>query len=227
MRLRHSLAAGLPAVFLLFALNFTLFLWGESEEGASFRDLDSALQRQLLIASIRQRLQDVHREMTLRSEVPGGGAGARSPEDSAWLRNQLDTVRRDVAEARSLSSPEAVGDLHQVTRTFEDLARSWTIAHERLGVDDAGAITELSLHAEPLAATVLGPLMREWETRERARAVAARASLRGVRRLVFQVTVATFTLSCVVALGILAALARSLAAAGDGDSGAWLRRRPR
>lgn len=207
--------AGLTVLSALFAVNFALFLWGESERNDGLRELDAALQRQLLIASIRQRLQDVHREMTLRGEIQAGG---RNPDESAWLRNQIEAVRREIAQARALSRPDSVGDLHDVRRTFEDLAQSWTVAYERLGVDDAGAITELSLHAEPLAATVLGPLMREWENRERARAEAARGTLAGVRRVVYRVTLTIFAVSSLIAIGVVAGLWRSFARTPEGDA---------
>lgn len=197
MSIRRHLAVGLSSILLLFALNLGVSLWGNVERDAGLAELRQALSRQIVIASIRQRLNDLQKEIALLSQVYGEASPARSgPEELARLQSRLDAVRKDVAEARRLSPSEPVGEF---PKFFEELALSWRAVYENLGVDNTRAIKELSIRAEPLAQMVIGGLLREWESREKARVERARADLDAVETVVRRTAVSIFVVTALLA----------------------------
>lgn len=208
MSIRRRLAVCFTAIALLFPLNLGVYFWSNGERDASLRQLSQSLGRQLLIASIRQGLNDLQKEMALLGQVYGESvAGQPAPEETARLQARLDAVRRDIAEARRLSPGEPLGDFPNF---FEELAISWKTVHESLGFDNARAIKELSIRAEPLAQTVIGGLLREWEAREKSRVEMARSNLEEVETLVRRTTVSIFLVSTLLALSLVYGAWRSV-----------------
>lgn len=210
MSWRTRLGLGFLSIFILFAGNLGVYIWGNRERSASLEILRRAVSRQLLIASIKQRLNDLQKQIALLSGIYAeSGPSRASPEEVRRFQSQLDLVKREIGETRRLAVlPAARSVVDQFARTYDELARSWRTVHENLGADNATAITELSLRAEPLSQQVLVKLLPGWESQEQARVETARRDFSQVERLTNRVTVSIFFISILLAAGVAYTVSR-------------------
>jgi diguanylate cyclase (GGDEF)-like protein len=192
----HSrLFVALLAIVVFFALNLGTHLWSNRSRSAALAELRSAIDRQLLLASLERRLSDAHREIALLTGLLAEhGPGELGPEAQAAFASRLDLIAGELERARTIPGGPTRTEA-RFNAVFRDLRSSWMRAYASFGVDDSNAIAELALRSDRLSNDLLTRLLPQWETEERWRVQNASAHLRRISDLTNHVSILFFILS--------------------------------
>ncbi|MBI3597711.1 MAG: HAMP domain-containing protein [Nitrospirae bacterium] len=229
MTIRRRLTFSFLAILVLFGLNLVIHFWSDQQRSATVETLRRAIARQILIASIKQDLHDLQRQVALLSQVPveatSSGAG---PDEITRFNNQLEPIRQQIEELRDLSDFEARNKVASLEKTYQELSASWRIFYENFGANQAKAVTELAMHAEPLSQRVVHELVPQLEEDEKRRVEVASGNFYGVASLTGRITLLIFIFSTLLAIAVaflvsrhltlgLGELKRGAALIGNGD----------
>ncbi len=119
----------------------------------------------------------------------------------AQFAAQLDAVGEDVSTMVSLSDSEVTDQLIEFESTFSDLRVSWLIFYENFGVDQATAIVELVVRAEPLSQQIAQEI-DQFQIDEQVRVEAASSNFYEIAALTDQIAIGIFISSILVAIAI-------------------------
>lgn len=208
MRMRTRLLAALLTLLIFFALNLAVNVWGDRARARSLLNLQHGIERQLLIADIRERMREARREMALLTGVFGREeAEPVDPEARDAFVARLEQTGAQLDRVRAVPG-SATPTANRVTLVWRDLRASWLRAYRSFGGDSEGAIRELALVAEPLREEIFGQLLPQWEREERRRAQATTLDLRRVSTLTEQVELLFFVLSAMVVILVAFSVSR-------------------
>jgi len=229
MTIRRRLTLSFLLVLALTGLNLVVFFWSSGKRQETVEELRRAGSRQVVISSIRENLNDVQKQVTLLSQVlPEAARSGAEPEDIARFSSRLDGISAGIQQLRALSKPAERGRVEAFEGVYRELAASWRLFYENLGVHQSKAITELVTRSEPLSRRLVQELLPELQSGERQLVEAASENFYTVARLTARITVVIFVLSAVVAAAVAFRLSRYLvrrlsqleqgaARIGDGD----------
>jgi diguanylate cyclase (GGDEF)-like protein/PAS domain S-box-containing protein len=208
--MQTRLIGAVLAILIFFSLNLGIHDWGSRSRAESLEDLQNAIERQLLIASLERRLSEARREIALLVGILGGqGPGPASPKARSAFAARLDQIGAEVARVRAVPG-SATRTADRFAVAWQDLHISWLRAYESFGIDNKRAIAELSLRADPLSREMLTRLLPQWEREERQRAQDASLELRQVSDLTDQVEILFFVLSTLVVALVATSVSRFL-----------------
>jgi diguanylate cyclase (GGDEF)-like protein/PAS domain S-box-containing protein len=210
MTMQTRLLGALLAILLFFSLNVGVHLWGERSREESLEELQSGIERQLLIASIERRLSEAHREIALLVGVLSGqGPGPVSPELRAELAARLERIGAEIDRVRAVPG-SATQPAQRVAEAWRSLSASWAKAYESFGADNERAIEELALRADPLSREILTRLLPQWQREETRRTRNAGLDLHRISDLTGQVEILFFVLSTVLMTLVASSASRFL-----------------
>jgi len=157
MTIQRRLSLSFLIILMLFAVNLVIYFWGNQRRLSTVEGLRSALSRQALIAVLNQNLNNIQKQITLLSQVAteSSASTGADPTDVAEFNKQLKKVEQDINELHSLSEPDTKANIAAFAEAYQQLSTSWRVFYENFGVDQAKAITELVVRAEPLAQEVI------------------------------------------------------------------------
>src|SRR5690349_9082646 len=169
MTTRTRLLGALLTLLVFFSLNLGVHFWGDRARTASLAELQSGIERQLLISAIERRMVEAHREISLQAGVLARqGPAPVSPEDRAAFSARLERIGAGIDRVRTTPGG-ATPTANRLAGAWRDLRASWLRAYGSFGVDEERAIAELSLRSDPLSREILA-LLPQWEGEERQRA---------------------------------------------------------
>ena len=210
MTIRRRLVLSFLAILALFGLNLLIYFWSSQTRSATVEDLRRAIARQILVASIKQNLNDRQKQVALLSQVMAeaemSGVG---PDAIAQFKGQVEATGQQIQELRELSDPAVRIDIESFAKAYQELGASWEIFYENLGIHQTKAIMELATHADPLSQQVMQQLELLQED-EKRRVEAASANFYEVARLTDRMTLLIFALSTIVAIAVAYQIARYL-----------------
>ena len=202
MTIRRQLALSYMGILLLLGCNLLTSLWSDTKREAAFEDLRRAISRQTLISSIQQQLGDKQKQDMLLNQITGEGAqSAPSSEDIDEFNRPLDAISQEIQQIAALTTGDDKASIESFHRVFEELSASWRSYYQHLG--QTRAITEMVMHAEPLARTVMQDLLPHLQEAEKNRQAASTAHFHEVTTLLGHITIVVFVLSGILA-GVLA-----------------------
>lgn len=152
MTIRARLILAFSTILALFAVTQTIQVASDRERTQTIRDLERALQREVLIGNIRQRIADQQRQVALLSQVeaePG-----RAPEGRDLVTAEMDRVTSDIRRLLALSDPADKAAVKDLQDTYAKLSDAWGRFYDYLGVDAAWA-TAFQVRAEPFGRHIL------------------------------------------------------------------------
>ena len=212
MTIRRRLALSFLAILLLFGLNLVIYFWSNQKRSASVEALRRAISRQILVASIDQNLGNLRKQVSLLSEVMvEAAATGAGPDQILQFNTQLETIGKQIQELQDLSDSEARREVESFAKTWQELGVSWRIFYLNFGVNQAKAITELAMRADPLSQRVGQQLLPQLQENEQQRVEAARAQFYRVARLMDRITILIFAISTIVAIAVAYLISRYLA----------------
>lgn len=215
MTIRRKLSLAFAVILILFGVNLAMYFWGAAERDRAVHTLSRALTRVGLIASMHQKLDDLHKQITILSGISiGAGAAAASPQEIGQFTTQLHGVAAQVGQLRALADdPAERAAVQSFGATFAQLSQSWVRYYRDFGVHQDLAVIELALHGDPLSAELFQRRLPELVRGEQARVAQAKANFARATRLTGRVSVGLFLLTLLAAFWIALRVWRDVATA--------------
>jgi len=229
MSIRRRLTLSYIAILALLAVNLLVYFWGDRKRQATVVELRRAINRQILISSVKEKLSEYEKQVTLLSQLTAdANSGGASPGEIAAFNHRLEGVGAQLREMSALSDADGRGMVDNFSASFRDLSASWRIFYENFGRNQSRAITEEVTRSEPLGQKVLKELLPELQQHQTASVEAASARFYDAARTTDRITVLIFFasvgLAATLALMVSRRLTRGLAilktgadALGEGD----------
>ena len=200
MTIRRRLAFSFLAILILFGLNLVIYFWSSYKRNASVEDLRQAISRQILVASIKQQLNDIQKQIALLSQITAEGAtGGGDPQQMAQFNAQIDSIAGEIRELKEISNPEEKPKIEAFEKDFKSLGDSWRIFYWNFGSNTVKAITELALRGDPMGQRVIQQLVPQLQEDEAVRVDRSSASFYEVANLTNRMTILIFVLSTIIA----------------------------
>lgn len=188
-----------------------IHFWSDQKRSDTLQTLQKAISRQILIASIKQNLNDIQKHVALLSGViVEAGAGGAGPDEIARFNNQIRVVSKQIQELEGLSGPGGETIVKSLQESYRELGPSWKIFYENFGVHQAKAITELAIRADPLSQRMIHQLIPQLEEDEKRRVRLASANHSEVTALVKRMTIFIFAFSTLLAVLVSYLVSRRL-----------------
>jgi signal transduction histidine kinase len=204
MTIRRRLIFSFSAILLLLGLNLIIYFWSDLRRQSAFEEVRRAIEIENHFSSVERQLNDFHKQVTLLSPIGIDPARDRaSTEEIAQFNSALDAMRREIEQIRTQNGTTNAASFEEFALAAQQLSTSWRIFFTSLGRDQARAITEVVLHSEPLAETVMQHMLPKLQQDEKDRVAAAGTHFYDVARFTDRVTVLIFLTSGVLA-GLLA-----------------------
>jgi serine phosphatase RsbU (regulator of sigma subunit) len=172
--------------------------------------LDRTLKRRVILATVRQDLDNLHKQVALLSELEA--ETTQTPLDPAARQlfdEQLNNVSRQIGSLRSLSESDDTAAISEVQSNYAALSHAWKSFYDYLGVEQAWAVASAA-KADPLSFRLQTQLLPQMEEIEKDRVGKAEASFARVERLTNRVSSTTFVISIFFAVGVALLLSRSI-----------------
>lgn len=209
MTIRRRLTLCFLAIILLFGMNLVIYFWGNQKRQDTVNDLRTAINRQILLYSVSQRLGDMQKQVALLAPIAESGSVLGKVE-RAQFKNSLDTVERALRDIEEDADPQERKQVQAVEKAFQELNASWRIFFDNFGKNYTKAITELSVRGDPLSQQVVQELLPQLKETERIRVDAAVNTFDRVAQLTDRFTILIFIISAAVAVGLTFLLSRYL-----------------
>jgi signal transduction histidine kinase len=211
MTIRKRLSLSFLVILALFALNLVIYFWGNQRRDTTVERLRRAISRQALISALNQNLNDIQKQVTLVTQITtDSAAAAADPAEIGRFGEQLKKIQTEIEELRGLAEPETLANINAFEEAYKKLGASWRVFYENFGANQAKAITELAVRAEPLTQEVIGKRLPQLQTDENARVEAASVNFYEVAQLTDRTTILIFSVSVVVAIGVAVSMSRQL-----------------
>jgi signal transduction histidine kinase/DNA-binding response OmpR family regulator len=161
MTIRRRLSVSYLAILALLGANLILYFWSDWQRKGMFEDVRRAIGRQSLINAIETELHDIQRQMALMGQIGGDGTGGAAPSEDeiSQFNTRLDTLGAAMQELRSQTTGEGAATVETFGSSVGDLIGSWRVFYANVGRDQAKAITEMVVRAEPLGRKVVDQLL--------------------------------------------------------------------
>jgi signal transduction histidine kinase len=227
MTIRTRLTLAFLAILFLFSASVFVYFFGDAQREQSVEVLRDAIDRQVLLASIVQELQDTQRQVTLLGQIATEASPA-APDDVARFEARIDGIKAQVERLRTMGNATSSRQLDELGAVFDNLSASWKTFYRDLGVRHANAITELAVRAEPLGQDLTERILPKLQAAEKVSVERASAAFYATARLTRRITVAIFLIGILVAVAVawivskrlsggLSRLKTGAAAIGSGD----------
>jgi class 3 adenylate cyclase len=198
--IRRRLALAFVAVLVLMGVNQVIFMWSSRLRTQTVQTLDRALTRQVIISNVQREVDNLHKEVTLLSQVEEG-AGADA-EARALFNAKVDRVALQIKQLRELADPLDAERIYDIDQTYSQLAVGWKSFYQYLGASQGLMLAEL-VRADPLSQRLLMTAFPRLETDQQARVEEAKAESARVAARTDSLSLGIFGLSTLLA-GILA-----------------------
>src|SRR4051812_29057666 len=183
MTIRRRLALSYAVLLLLGAANLALYLGTSRLRTRSMHTLDRALRRELLLTSIRQEVDDLHKQVTLLSEMdfdPSEVAGMSQGRD--LFLQKMRGVSGLLAELKSLAEPADVPSFAAAQKQYADLTVAWGQFYEYLGSEQTWSVAS-AIRAEPISLRLQRKLFPALQENEQAHVRLAQSDFAAIERL--------------------------------------------
>ena len=212
MTIRRRLTLSFATVLVLFGISLAVYSWSARLHDVTMRQLDHTLQRRVLLATIRQEVDNLQKQVALLSQSELQGDGSPAPPNPRTLQlfdEKVQAVTRQIAELKNLSEPEDAGSVAELESNYAGLAQSWKAFYEYLGVEPAWAVASAA-KADPLGFRLLTEILPRLQEVENGRVAMAEKSFSQVQTLTRKLTSVTFVVSLLFAAVVAVVLSRSI-----------------
>ena len=206
---RRRLTVAFVAILVLFAANLAISLRSDQTRAEAFTELDRALRRRILIASVRQQLSDLHKEMTLLGEVRFEPGSSPDPDARQAFEMKLVRVAGEIRGLRELSTQGLADQVRILDEKFTEVRGMWSRFYENLGVEPGWSVAYLA-RADPLSRMLLENVVSRIEADVAQTALVARSEFDVVSARTRAVTLIIFGASVILGIVVASRTARYL-----------------
>jgi len=218
--IRRRLALTFLAILLLFAVNLAIYSWSAILRSRTVEAFDRALKRQVALSALNQELDNLHKQITLLSQLQseeasqtpaaaGGSDPGISEEERVTFANQLAEVRAHIRELQNLTDTSERSGIDEIADTYNQLGEAWLGFYQYMGTEQTVSLAQL-IRADPLTRRLLVQLLPELEKSEQQRVHTAELQSTSVARFTERITVVIFAISAFVGLLVALSISRYL-----------------
>jgi len=202
LTIRSRLLLSFFSIITLFAINVSFFAWSNIRRKDSVLELRRAIATEKSIGEIRQKLDNVQKQITLLSQSVIDSASGATPEETDQFRTQLDDVKVAIRDMLANSGGETRTRAEALDKSYTELSASWLKFYENFGVHHATAILELATHTEPLEQKVEMEIVPALLDADRRNVEVTTANFDQVSTLTDRISAVLFLFSGVIAVTI-------------------------
>ena len=211
MTIGRRLTLSYAVLLLLGAANLGLYLGTSRLRSQSMHNLDRALRRQLLLSSIRQEVEDLHKQVAILSNLDfGGGEQSGMPQGRQLFNQKVNGVAKLLADFKAIAAPADVSAIGEVQKEYEELATSWRQFYEYLGVEQTWAVAN-AVRAEPISLRLQRQTLPALQKSEEEHVKLAQDEFARVERLSDRLSIFVFIVSALLAVAVAFLVSRHLA----------------
>ena len=210
MTIRRRLALSYAVLLLLGAANLALYLGTSRLRTRSMYTLSRALHRQLLLSSIRQEVEDLHKQVTLLSQMDfGNGEGVGMPQGRQLFAQKLRGVTDLMSDLSKIADPADAPAISTAQAQYKDLAFAWGQFYDYLGEEQTWAVAN-SARAEPMSLRLQRQLLPALQAAEQEHVRLAEEEFSSVERISDRLGVLFFVISALLAFAVAYVVSRHL-----------------
>ena len=211
MTIRRRLTLSYAVLLLLGAANLTLYLATSQLRTRSMHTLDRALHRQLLLGSIRGEVDDLHKQVTLLSQMDfESGEGGGMAQGRQLFGQKLRVVSDLLEQLAALAEPADAASIAAVQKQYAEVAVAWGQFYDYLGVEQTWSVASAA-RAEPLSLRLQRTMLPALQQSELVHVRLAQDEFTRVERLSDRLSVVFFVVSAVLSIGVALLVSRHLA----------------
>src|SRR5690349_782215 len=211
MTIRRRLTLSYAVLLLLGAANLTLYLATSQLRTRSMHTLDRALHRQLLLSSIRGEVDDLHKQVTLLSQMDfESGEGGGMAQGRQLFGQKLRVVTDLLAQLAALAEPADASSIAAVQKQYAEVSAAWGQFYDYLGVEQTWSVASAA-RAEPLSLRLQRSMLPALQQSEQVHVRLAQDEFARVERLSDRLSIAFFVISAVLSIGVAWLVSRHLA----------------
>lgn len=208
MSIRNRVALSFGAILLLFGCAVAVYLWTAALRAQTMTTLDRALQRQVLIASSRQEIDNLHKQVALLGQMDlGSGPSAVNSEAQQGFNQKVDTVTDLLDKLHQLTDPSDRPAVEEIQKTYASVGNAWKQFEGYIGVEPSWAVANAA-RAEPPSIRLQTELLPRFQEAERRRVDGAEAQFNRIQRITYRLTLLIFFISAVIAALVAYSLSR-------------------
>ena len=198
-------------VLVLFGISLAVYSWSARLHDVTMKQLNRTLQRRVQLATIRQEVDNLQKQVALlsQSELAEGHPAPPNPRIQQLFDEKLQLVAGQIEEFKQLSEPEDAGAVAQLETSYAGLAQSWKSFYEYLGVEPTWAVASAA-KADPLGFRLLTEILPRMQEVENRRVKMAEERFAQVQALTRKLTSITFVASLLFATMVAVVLSRSI-----------------
>jgi serine phosphatase RsbU (regulator of sigma subunit) len=210
MSIRRRILLSFGGIILFFGIAVAVFLWTANLRTQTMGTLDRALKRQVLIGSIRQDVDNLHKQVALLGEMEfGNGEAATSPEMQRSFHQHVEEVSGLLAQLQKLTDASEQPQINEIQKTYSEVAEAWKGFYSYLGVEQTWALANI-VKADPLSFRLQTELLPNFEKAEQERVSRAETRFTTVQKWTFRLTLAIFVVSGLLASLVAIAITRHI-----------------
>ncbi|NOY84410.1 MAG: adenylate/guanylate cyclase domain-containing protein [Nitrospirae bacterium] len=203
MKIQRRLGLSFLLILILYGVNLGLYAWGNQKRSVSVEVLQKALSRQVLFSSIKQKLSNIQKEVTLLSQVMAAlAAEGLGVNEIKHFRAQTALITSEIDKLGRLSEAEMSREIKSFEEIYLGLSQSWQIFYENFGINHAKAIAELAVRADPVSTHLMVDLLPRLYEEEQMRVETAVLNYYQVEAWAKQMTRVIFLLTILITLTI-------------------------
>jgi len=210
MTIRQRLGFSFLIILALFALNQGIYFWSAGWRTETMRTLDGALTRRVILTSVRQQLDNLHKQVTLLGQIEfEEGSMAAGSEAQRLFADKLDQTSRQIAKYGELTEAPYRDQVRELADTYSKLLEAWKGFYQYLGIEQGVALAHL-IRADPLTQQLLTVMIPSLEEGEQQRVETAQAEFVRVAQLTDRLAIGIFLLSVALAVFVAYFLSRHI-----------------
>lgn len=211
MTIRSRLTLSFVTVLALFGVSLGVYSWSARLHDVTMRRLDRTLQRRVILATIRQDLDNLQKQVALlsQSELTEPVQAPPNPRIQQLFEEKTQAVSTQIADLKKLSEPDDPGPVAELEASFGSLAQAWKAFYEYLGVEPTWAVASAA-KADPLSVRLQTELLPRLQEAEDRQVKMAEARFSEVEKLTHQITTVTFFISLLFMTAVAVFLSRSI-----------------
>lgn len=211
MTIRSRLTLSFVTVLALFGISLGVYSWSARLHDVTMRRLDRTLQRRVILATIRQDLDNLQKQVALlsQSELTEPVQAPPNPRIQQLFEEKTQAVSTQIADLKKLSEPDDPGSIAELEAGFASLAQAWKTFYEYLGVEPTWAVASAA-KADPLSLRLQTELLPRLQEAEDQQVKMAEARFSEVEELTHQITTLTFFISLLFTTAVALFLSRAI-----------------
>jgi class 3 adenylate cyclase/HAMP domain-containing protein len=207
MTIRRRLWLSTVVILLLFALSQGINTWSARQITATVTRLHNALKRQVEAGEIHQRMDRMHNQIAVLSQLQEPTPATK--EELQGFQLELTSIAQGIETLREDSEPDQKQETQEMADSFRRLSEDWYQYYSNRSTQPVLALAALT-HADPITRKLLTETIHERAEEEDRRVQAAVEDFNQVNARTSALSLGTLLLCLLTAFAVTLMLSRHL-----------------